>query len=91
MPDEGKPSAKREKKVHKREKKQRTGRKHESKKAWEMYEVSGSEVKRKKSFCPRCGPGAFLSVHKNRKYCGKCGYTEIQKKPAEPVEEKAGS
>ncbi len=91
MPDEGKPSAKREKKVHKREKKQRTGRKHESKKAWEMYEVSGSEVKRKKPFCPRCGPGAFLSVHKNRKYCGKCGYTEIQKKPAEPGEEKAGS
>lgn len=84
MPEEGS-APKREKKVHKREKKQRTGRKHESKKAWRMYEISGSEINRKRHFCPRCGPGIFLSQHKNRVYCGKCGYTEIQKG------EKAGS
>jgi small subunit ribosomal protein S27Ae len=78
MAEEGaKPKA--EKKVHKKERKQRTGRKHESKKAWDMYEVSGQEAKRKRPFCPRCGPGCFMSSHKNRKYCGKCGYTEIQK------------
>jgi len=72
-------------------KKARSGRKHESKKVWEMYEVSGSELKRKKPFCPRCGPGAFLSEHKARKYCGKCGYTEIQRRPAQPPEEKPKS
>lgn len=79
------------KKVHKREKRQRTGRKHESKKTWEMYQVSGPELKRKKPFCPRCGPGSFLSEHKNRKYCGKCGYTEIEKRHAEAPKEEAGS
>lgn len=80
-----------EKKVRKREKRQRTGRKHESKKAWKMYEISGSEVKRRRGFCPRCGSGSFLSEHKNRKYCGKCGYTEIQKRPPEAPKVEAGS
>ncbi len=85
---EEKSAPKKGKKVRIKEKKQRTGRKHESKKVWEMYEISGSEIRRKKPFCPRCGPGAFLSEHKNRKYCGKCGYTEIQKRPTEaPMEE----
>ncbi len=27
------------------------------------------------NFCPKCGPGIFLALHKDRKCCGKCGYT----------------
>ncbi len=68
------------KKVNKKGKKQRKGRKHESVKVWTKYEVSGNSAKRKNKTCPRCGPGTFLSENKNRKYCGKCGYTEFNKK-----------
>jgi len=53
----------------------------------ELYEVSGSEVKRKNKSCPKCGPGTFLAKHKNRVNCGKCGYTEFNTKEA-PKEEK---
>jgi small subunit ribosomal protein S27Ae len=34
--------------------------------------------KAKNSFCPKCGPGVFMAEHKNRKTCGKCGYTEFK-------------
>ena len=40
------------------------------------YEIKGNKLIRKRTFCPRC-KGAFLAVHKNRKSCGKCGYTEF--------------
>jgi small subunit ribosomal protein S27Ae len=68
-----------EKKARTRERKKRTGRKHQSLKVWEYYEVEGESVKRKRNPCPRCGPGTMLSEHKNRLYCGRCGYTQIQK------------
>ena len=45
-----------------------------------LYEVSGNSVKRKSAFCPKCGPGVFMGVHKDRTSCGKCGYTEFKKK-----------
>jgi len=45
-------------------------------KKWEMYNVSGNSVARKRA-CPRCGPGIFLANHKERLYCGKCHYTEF--------------
>jgi len=45
-------------------------------KKYEKYEISGDSIKRKQSFCPKCGPGVFLAVHKDRKTCGKCGYME---------------
>jgi small subunit ribosomal protein S27Ae len=45
-----------------------------------LYEVSGSEVKRKNKFCPKCGTGVFLAQHKDRLTCGRCGYTEFTKK-----------
>ena len=35
--------------------------------------------KEKKENCPRCGEGTFLAAYKNRKYCGKCGWSQIQK------------
>jgi ubiquitin-small subunit ribosomal protein S27Ae len=41
-----------------------------------MYEVSGNSIKRKNKTCPKCGSGTFLSNHKDRSSCGKCGYME---------------
>ncbi|MBA3064427.1 30S ribosomal protein S27ae [Candidatus Woesearchaeota archaeon] len=45
-----------------------------------LYSVEGGVLKRKTKFCPKCGPGVFLAIHKNRVSCGKCGYTEFTKK-----------
>ncbi|HID71677.1 MAG TPA: 30S ribosomal protein S27ae [Thermoplasmata archaeon] len=45
----------------------------------EYYEISGKTLKRKKESCPKCGDGVFLADHKDRKSCGKCGYTEFKK------------
>ncbi len=71
-----------------KEKKARTGRKHESLKVWEYYEVRGDTVERKRRSCPRCGPGTMLSEHNNRRYCGRCGFTEFSKGVPETREEK---
>ena len=71
-----------EKKAKTKEKKQRKGKKHLSLKVWQYYDVSGGSVQRKRKNCPRCGPGTMLSEHKNRTYCGRCGYTEITRKEA---------
>lgn len=46
---------------------------------WKLYQVQGSTVKRLNRFCPKCGQGVFLARHKDRWYCGKCGYTEYLK------------
>jgi small subunit ribosomal protein S27Ae len=77
---EGKPPVAKEKKVHTKEKQKRTGRKHESLHVWEYYTVKEGGLVRKRNNCPRCGPGSFLSQHKDRKYCGRCGYTDLGKK-----------
>ena len=45
-------------------------------KASSSYEISGNSLKRKNKFCPKCGTGFFLALHKDRSTCGKCGYTE---------------
>jgi len=66
-------------KVRKREKKKRTGKKHSTPKVWKFYSVSGDSLSRTGRSCPRCGSGTILSQHKNRAYCGKCGYTELKK------------
>jgi len=73
------PTVSKDKKTKSREKKERTGRKHESIKVWECYEASEGGVKRRRKHCPRCGPGIILSEHKNRQYCGRCGYTQFTK------------
>lgn len=44
-----------------------------------FYEINGNKVKRLRQSCPKCGPGVFLGVHKDRLACGKCGYTEFKK------------
>ena len=45
-----------------------------------VYEISGSTIKRKNKFCPKCGSGVFMAQHKNRSTCGKCHYTEFSTK-----------
>ncbi len=49
---------------------------------WKKYAAG------EKRFCPRCGPGIFLGIHKNRLFCGRCHYTEFTGKKEEPVEKK---
>ena len=58
-------------------------------KKYTKYTIEGDTVKRER-FCPRCGPGIFLSNSQGRKYCGKCHYSEFEtgKKVEEPVEKK---
>jgi len=44
-----------------------------------FYEIKGDKIIRKRKFCPRCGEGVFLAEHKDRRTCGKCGYTEFKR------------
>jgi len=49
--------------------------KHKSVKIYEFYKNG-----KKKKYCPRCGEGTFMAVHKQengkiRYYCGKCKLT----------------
>jgi len=54
---------------------------------YKNYKIEGNKVIRTKKSCPKCGAGYFLSEHKDRSYCGKCGYSEFKSKQA-PKEEK---
>ncbi|MBT3405022.1 30S ribosomal protein S27ae [archaeon] len=58
-------------------------------KKYSKYKIEGDKAIRT-NFCPRCGPGIFLMVTNDRKYCGKCHYSEFEgKKPeVEKKEEK---
>jgi ubiquitin-small subunit ribosomal protein S27Ae len=55
------------------------GKKHPAQ-LYKAYEVAGDSAKRKNEFCPKCGVGTYLSKHKDRSHCGKCNYTEFNKK-----------
>ena len=46
---------------------------------YKKYTISGNNLSRGK-MCPRCGPGIFLAISKDRVYCGKCHYTEFLSK-----------
>lgn len=48
-------------------------------KKYTKYKIEGDKVVRERN-CPRCGPGVFLMIAKNRVYCGKCGYSEFNSK-----------
>jgi len=81
MAEEKKAAPKPEKKAGGEGKRTRKGRKHESIKGYKFYSVKGeTEIVRSKKACPRCGPGTWLAMHSNRAYCGRCSYTEFQKK-----------
>lgn len=73
-----------EKKKEKKEKRSqkerpRSKKKHTKVKIWKLYEVKGGTLTRKNEQCPRCGSGTFLAKYKTRKYCGKCGWSQISK------------
>jgi len=44
------------------------------------YTIQGDKIVRAK-YCPRCGPGIFLMVAKDRSYCGRCHFTDFNVKP----------
>jgi len=48
-------------------------------KKYTKYKVEGDKVTRERG-CPRGGPGIFLSTGKGRAYCGRCHFTEFDKK-----------
>ncbi|MBM2852666.1 MAG: rps27ae [Candidatus Nitrosotenuis sp.] len=41
------------------------------------YKITGDKITRLHKLCSRCGRGVFMSEHKNRRTCGKCGLTEF--------------
>ncbi len=43
---------------------------------WKAYELNDNKLTKKNKFCPKCGAGVFLAIHKDRMHCGKCGYSE---------------
>lgn len=49
---------------------------HKPSERWKKYKVSGGKITERGKSCPKCGLGVFLAVHKDRVYCGKCGYME---------------
>jgi len=53
-------------------------------KRYAMYKVDGDKVTRERC-CPRCGPGIFLAGGLGRHYCGRCHFTEFDKKNVEPM------
>lgn len=75
---------KKEKKAVKKGKKARKGRKHESTKQHKFYSLKSGAAERLKKPCPRCGPGTWLAGHKGRLYCGRCSYTEFERRAERP-------
>ena len=78
------------KKVVKKGKKQRKNK--PTGKKYLKYKIEGDKITKGK-FCPRCGPGVFLSVSQERTYCGRCYYSEFEsrkgKKEAENQKQEA--
>jgi len=50
--------------------------KHKSVQVWKYYEIRDGKLVRKNKMCPRCG--SFMAEHRDRRTCGKCGYTEFK-------------
>ena len=42
---------------------------------WAKYAIEDGKLVRKGEPCPECGQGVFLAIHKDRKSCGRCGFT----------------
>ena len=53
------------------------GKKGSSPSVYKYYKVDGDKAGKIRKICSRCGKGVFMSEHKNRKTCGKCGLTEF--------------
>lgn len=74
-PEQPKEEKKKEKKSQKERPKSK--KKHTMVQVWKLYEVKGNQLVRKNEQCPRCGAGTFLAAYKGRKYCGKCGWSQL--------------
>ena len=55
----------------------KTGKKGSSPNVYKYYKIEGDKAIRARKICSRCGKGVFMSEHKNRRTCGKCGLTEF--------------
>ena len=55
------------------------GKKGFSPKISSYYKLEGDKAVRIRKPCSRCGKGVFMSEHKNRYACGKCGLTEFKR------------
>ena len=53
------------------------GKKGSSPKISSYYKVEGEKTTKLRKICSRCGKGVFMSEHKDRHTCGKCGLTEF--------------
>ena len=53
------------------------GKKGSSPNVYSYYKVDGDKATKTRKICSRCGKGVFMSEHKNRRTCGKCGLTEF--------------
>ncbi len=87
---------KKEKKAKKSQKERpKSKQKHKKVQIWKFYKVASGKISKTNEECPRCGPGTFLARYKNRKFCGKCGWSQVIKEEAEKEkvkgEEKAGA
>ncbi|MDC0217710.1 30S ribosomal protein S27ae [Nitrosopumilus sp.] len=56
---------------------EKKGNKGSSPKVYGYYKVDGDKVTRTRKNCIRCGKGVYMSEHKDRRTCGKCGDTEF--------------
>ncbi|MBT3397581.1 30S ribosomal protein S27ae [archaeon] len=52
-------------------------------KKYTKYKIEDGKIVSKARSCPRCGPGIFLSLGQGRAYCGRCHFTEFEKKNVE--------
>jgi small subunit ribosomal protein S27Ae len=55
----------------------KTGKKGSSPNVYKYYKIEGEKATKARKICSRCGKGVFMSEHKNRRTCGKCGLTEF--------------
>ena len=61
-------------------------KKHKNKptsKKYTKYKIGKDGKISREKCCPRCGPGIFLAKGKGRLYCGRCHFTEFDKKDIE--------
>jgi len=53
------------------------GKKGSSPYVYKYFKVDGNKLTRTRKICSRCGKGVYMSEHKDRHTCGKCGLTEF--------------
>ena len=53
------------------------GKKGSSPSISKYFKIDGDKLTRNKKNCSRCGKGVYMSEHKDRHTCGKCGLTEF--------------